>query len=391
MKKIICTLLALLILFSFCSCMENGITNEITDFIMSEFHIDWENFSAEKPTERGSAYKIYFDSLSLNQKKAYNNIFNEVLDAEEQFPDKIEVPLMEGEELSQVYEAVIYDNPEIMCFGGGASILTEGNFCFFKPEYTMTPEDMRTKTELLSEFADEICFGFTEDMSDFDRELYIHDFIVKNCTYDCDKDDAGLAYTCLSSGYASCEGYAKATKYLLEKAGIECYNILGDAVNLQNVTESHMWNLVKINGNFYYLDTTWDDPSESSSIVSHAYFNLTENEIRTDHSNFKILQPCESTEENYFTKTGNLFYSADYYSRLKMEDAFVSVLLKNESSVELRFADDNAYFNGISILIDEGKAYDIQQNIKYNHPELNMSDEIKYSKNEKFRIIELIF
>lgn len=391
MKKTICIICFFAVLFSFCSCSESPISKNLTELLTTEKNIDWDNFSSEKITDKGSLYKIYFDRLSENQKKAYNNIFDEILNADEEFPQRIEVPSMTGDELSQVYEAVVYDNPEIMCFGKGASIITEGDQCYFEPEYTMTPEEQRNRISLLNEVADKLKPYFTEDMSDFDKELLIHDFLVRNCSYDCDNEDSGLAFSCIVNGSASCEGYAKATKFLLEKSGIECYNILGDAQNLEGKTETHMWNLVKIDGSYYYLDTTWDDPADDSQTVSHIYFNLTENEIKIDHSNFQSFFPCESTNANYFVKTESLFYSSDYDSLQKMQNIVLKNLRKNRKNIELRFATKEAYNDAMYALITESKAYTIQENIKTSYPDIQMSDEINYSKNDNYNILEFIF
>ena len=89
-----------------------------------------------------------------------------------------------------------------------------------------------------------------------------------------------MTYSCIVAGSAACEGYAKAAKYLLEKAEIECFTLVGDAQNFEGETESHMWNIVNIDGEYYHLDTTWDDPDGSESGMSHIYMNLNDDEIK---------------------------------------------------------------------------------------------------------------
>lgn len=391
MKKCICILLVAVLMLSLCACGEIPMARNLNTYIMSNFTIDWDSFSAEENKDTGSKYKYYFNLLSENQKKAYNNILIEITEAGDSFPEKIEVPLMESDELTQVYEAVIYDNPEIMCFGTGASILTEGDFCFFKPEYTMTPLEMREKAVSLSKLADEMCTHFSESSTDLSKELAIHDYLVKRCYYNNDADNAGLAYTCIFEGYASCEGYAKATKYLLEKAGIESICIIGEAENLSGVKESHMWNIVKIGGRLYHLDTTWDDPVKSGSSVSHIYFNLSDDEITKDHSDFEATFKCHSTEANYFTATKSVFNDAGYYSRLNMQNVIIRNLEKGERCVQLRFSSEEAFNNATYTLITESKAYEIQENIKSLRPDLQIAENISYSKYENFNIIELMF
>ncbi len=391
MKKCICLLIVCALLFSLCACGEIPMARKMNTYIMSNFYIDWGSFSSEEITDKGSAYKYYFNHLSEKQKKAYNNILKEVTEAEDMFPEKIEVPLMESEELTQVYEAVAYDNPEIMCFGTGASIITEGDFCFFKPDYTMIPVEMRERTAKLSQIADEICAKFPDGTSEISKELTIHDYLVKTCYYNNDAADSGMAYTCIFSGYASCEGYAKATKYLLERAGIKSICITGEAENLSGQKENHMWNIVCINGENYHLDTTWDDPVKSGSSVSHIYFNLSDSEIMTDHSDFETDLKCTATAKNYFTASHSVFSDAGYYSRLNMQSVIIRNLEKGERCVQLRFSSKEAYDSAIYTLITESKAYEIQENIKNLRPDLNIAEDINYSQYDNFKIIELMF
>ena len=49
-------------------------------------------------------------------------------------------------------------------------------------------------------------------------------------------------------------------KYLLNSMGIDCVVVIGTGTNSENVTESHSWNYVKVDGIWYAVDVTWDDP-----------------------------------------------------------------------------------------------------------------------------------
>lgn len=90
--------------------------------------------------------------------------------------------------------------------------------------------------------------------------LKLHDFIVENCEYDLkaaeqnDKSSlARTAYSVLVRGKAVCEGYTMAYRHLLNAVGIQCEEISSDAMR-------HCWNYVKINGVWYHVDITFDDP-----------------------------------------------------------------------------------------------------------------------------------
>lgn len=95
-------------------------------------------------------------------------------------------------------------------------------------------------------------------MSDIDKILSIHDYLADTIIYDPDYKENTLdpnitAYGALVNQVAICQGYSLAFKMLCDKAGVEC----GYAVSY---SENHMWNVVGIDGNYYHIDVTHDDP-----------------------------------------------------------------------------------------------------------------------------------
>lgn len=137
----------------------------------------------------------------------------------------------------------------------------------------------------------------TEEMSDREKALILHDYIVENTIYDTDvlnsyldtetheKSDSYTAFGVLSEHKGVCSGYARAYELLLEKAGIEAERIHGQIIYADTgKTFGHEWNLMKIDGTWYHTDVTWDDPVTSlGNLTLHSYFMLTEEEIRKDH------------------------------------------------------------------------------------------------------------
>lgn len=100
----------------------------------------------------------------------------------------------------------------------------------------------------------------TDGMSSDMKAIVLHDYLVINVEYDYDNylsgsipDDSFNAYGTLVNGTAVCNGYALAYKYLLNQVGIESYMVTSKSMN-------HAWNLVKLDGEYYHVDTTWDDP-----------------------------------------------------------------------------------------------------------------------------------
>lgn len=109
---------------------------------------------------------------------------------------------------------------------------------WFSCEYAMTKDEYEQKKAELRAKADELGAKIVKETSDFDKELLIHDAIIDSCRYtDSDKLIASSAYGVLVNGSASCEGYAKAAKLLLDKAGIENYVITGTAKREDGASE----------------------------------------------------------------------------------------------------------------------------------------------------------
>ncbi len=90
----------------------------------------------------------------------------------------------------------------------------------------------------------------------------IHDNLINNIEYDQNSTSKSTysIYGALIEKKCVCDGYARAFKYIANAAGIECELIQGNATNSSGKTENHAWNAVKLNGKWYYIDVTWDDP-----------------------------------------------------------------------------------------------------------------------------------
>jgi uncharacterized protein YjdB len=120
----------------------------------------------------------------------------------------------------------------------------------------------------------------TADMNDFQKEKAIHDWIESNLAYDTTLAQHS-AYAGLFDGKKTvCQGYALLAYRMLSEAGLPNKIVEGNAGG-----QLHTWNLVQLEGNWYHLDTTWDDPvPDEAGRIMYGYFNLTDNQIKTNHT-----------------------------------------------------------------------------------------------------------
>lgn len=142
--------------------------------------------------------------------------------------------------------------------------------------------------------------GMTDSMSTYDKEKLIHDALVKTVSYDdsLKAEHDGDIYGALVKHVAVCEGYARAFQYLLKKAGIQSVVAIGQGTDENGSTASHAWNLVDLDGSYYAVDVTWDDPEipdKDNDLVFYYYFNVTSAQLSKDH----ILQNVMNAGGNY--------------------------------------------------------------------------------------------
>lgn len=162
------------------------------------------------------------------------------------------------------------------------------------------PDDRPEAAKLYAQVEQILSDIITPDMSDYDKELAIHDYIVANCQYgyvDYSRDFAYEAYGALVQKQAVCNGYAEAMALLLSCVGIENEIMTGWADG-----ELHSWNRVLLDGAWYQVDATWDDPvPDRGSFVGHMYFNVTDDIMDDSHTwDEDKFEPCDSMDYNYF-------------------------------------------------------------------------------------------
>jgi len=119
----------------------------------------------------------------------------------------------------------------------------------------------------------------TPDMNAHQKVKAIHDWIVLRLAYDSSLERY-TAYEALRTGKAVCQGYSLLAYRMLSMAGIPVRIVEGKVDS-----GDHAWNLVQLDGQWYHLDTTWNDPvPDAAGKVRYDYYLKTDEEMRRDHS-----------------------------------------------------------------------------------------------------------
>lgn len=180
-------------------------------------------------------------------------------------------------------------------------------------------------------------------MNDFQKVKFVNDYIVKNTVYGTDTISASphSAYAVLKEGKGVCQGYALLALKMLQNLGVETKYVVGK-VN----TGGHAWNLVKVNGEWYHLDTTWNDPvPDRPNVVSYKYFLVNDSTIRMDHIwNQNDYPKATSTKYAFMGKIDHAYELNGYIYYSNVEDNHRLYRLNLQTGESTRISKNRAQF-----------------------------------------------
>ena len=171
------------------------------------------------------------------------------------------------------------------------------------------------------------------NVTEYEKALWLHDWIIDNMSYDNSLIYCG-AEGALARGKGTCESYHRGYAMLLKRVGIETIRMTGNG---------HLWTGVKLDGKWYHVDTTWDDPGyrDTNVDINHLYFGVTDEIITQVHSEYQpnSAYAAESIDNNYFVKNGQLQVWMDQYvneiqQHLSTNDETFSINAKNVQWIE---------------------------------------------------------
>ena len=142
--------------------------------------------------------------------------------------------------------------------------------------------------------------GFNYARADlFKMERFIYDFVAQNTQYSRSTNKKPENHSILGPllyGSSVCEGYAKAFKYLCDAAALPCIVVGGSSVGPKGNVERHSWNIVRVKNDYYQVDVTWDSIICAEDIENLEYYNLSDDEMKKDHTwNTRLLPRCDKT------------------------------------------------------------------------------------------------
>lgn len=208
----------------------------------------------------------------------------------------------------------------------------------FSYRYSATQvEEMTNLTELE---AQNLLSSIPTGTDDYQKLLYIHDWLVKNVSKNTESEYAASIYGTLVKRTALCEGYAKTFSYLCNLLGIENIIVTGFT------DVPHMWNMVRLDGSWYHVDVTWDDVNIGlPDFVSYQFFlvpDKTVKENRTIDSTIFIPPEAKGGEYEYFVKEGLMADTVDEFPEV-LAKSIVRSARENSRFAMIKFSKNDEY------------------------------------------------
>ena len=257
------------------------------------------------------------------------------------------------------YNALLFDHPELFWLSVSSS-----SFRYSYRRLIMNDSGYSVSIQLSDSFPDKdeqmkaLDSAAEEFLADIDLAdsapnvaLAIHDKLIDLVSYDkeaassLDKDLAHTAYGALvansrgDANSAVCDGYSYAYEYLLQKAGIRSTIIAGRAGDTEESAGPHSWNLVELSGEWYEVDSTWNDISAEEALNSEEeYSEIAEEAMRNEWYTDRLRHFLYGVT----TEQISSFEPGKYY-RYTNDRGWVSFL---SDSVHIRHTEDDSASTG---------------------------------------------
>lgn len=330
-------------------------------------------------TQIAAGERYAYTTLTAEEKKLYDEIVSGVEGLRYKICDEDAYSI---EEWAKIYGLVYNQEPRLFYMSAKIKV---GKLFYL----TKDSEAINKMQQDIDSVVDKLVQEAAGKSTTFDKLMVFHNYLVLNSTFELKDEVNGnyntTIYNAFGSGAAQgniqCQGYAKAMQYLCDRAGIRSMVVTGETEKGQ----SHAWNVIDVDGSWYNLDCTWDDPILSTANyknLRHCFFLVPDSWIH-NITHFKVSQKkmssgsyityftppaCTETAQNYFVKNGLVYNdkaSADAAIRAEIKRAAedgsrsAQIMVGSKDVYDAIYADRTSYndyakgFSGVKGVSDE--------------------------------------
>lgn len=313
------------------------------------------------PESGGLKYYAY-EKLSEDERILYTEIYS-ILST---LSKDTKVSSKDPDQIEKAFNYVMLDHPELFYLTGYSftKYMRGSNIekITVSGSYTMNASQVELSKLAVNAYVDKCIASYDGPVDEYEKVKYVYEYLIKNTEYDLSAPNNQNILSVVNEGRTVCQGYAKMMQYVLNRMGIFCILSEGTVKG----TESHVWNIVRIDDQYYHVDATWGDASYmiednaegfEAPEINYDYLCVTDEEIIKTHvikDNIE-LPVCDSMEANYYVKEGL------YLSELNTDiilNAFNDAILDGEKIVTLKCANANVYTAVYNHLVENHGIFD---------------------------------
>ena len=338
--------------------------------------------------------EYYFKQLNEEEQRVYRELLKGIRAREKDFY----LTLSQDDSIDRCYHAVLKDHPEIFWVHNHEKIYkttySDSDYCTFTPGYIYTESEISEIQNAMEAGFQEVSSLIPADASDYEKVRIVYTYVIDNTQYQASDDDQSIAGVFWKKE-AVCVGYAGAVQYLLERIGVPCIYVDGST---QGSTEGHAWNIVKLDGEYYYVDATnGDQPDflngnaaqlEEHKTIIYDYLCPFPEEYEKKYirSEELTVPDCTAKDMNFYVLNQGCFDGYDWetiYDYCKMR------LDNGAAVVRFKFSNQEAFAAACNELLDNGEV----QNVAQYYMKQNGLGQVEYHYGvlDNFYTIYLIF
>lgn len=345
--------------------------------------VDTKQLEKPRETEREqiSTGKYAYEHLDEQGKAVYDEMLTAILGHEE----KIKLSTTDLDLMRRAYAAVCGDYGGLFWVEGYVfTRYTKGEELVsleFAPKYTMSEEERRIIQTQIDDIVKVWLGGISFNNTDYEKAKYVYELLALNTEYVKDAADSQNIISVFIKRQTVCQGYACAVQYLLEQLGIQSVIVSGTALG-----DAHAWNLIRLDGEYYYMDATWGNngyrngKGQETSFIDYNYMTMTTEEMQMGHvpdQNMELPE-CTAVMNNYYIREGTYIEEWDP----ELMGFILSEAWMQKQVVTLRFSDEILEKQAFRYFIEEGYIADYCDGItEINYIEDNMWKEISFCFN----------
>jgi len=305
--------------------------------------------------------RFFYNQLDERQQEIYRLLRAGLTRGDEE----IQIDTDDAEEVHELFRFILFDHPELFWVTGTSSSRiyqwTDGTtYLIFKPEYGHTGAEKEAMQAEIDEAVEAFLASVDPALSEYERVRAVYEHIILTTTYNLDAPDHQNIYSVFVNGESVCAGFSRAAQLLLNRLGIFATYVVGDAYVPEASSEpiAHAWNLVRIEGEYYYLDVTWGSPvfqdgnGLNHSGIVYDYLLVNEEKLFRTHTLAEgiVMPPVTSLRHNFFVMNGMFYESAD---EARILESMNTSIRNQEDWVAFKFATPELFQTMRPIILED--------------------------------------